>query len=139
MWSVITVIWAVVASVVVGGAFVALLASFWLSFGMVVSDAPSGPASVVADRLKTEEGFRGLPYDDTQGHATIGYGTELPITKAEAAWLLESRLADTHARLAEAWMPYVGLNQARQGALLDMAYELGVAGLLEIPHHASSP
>ena len=32
--------------------------------------------------------------------------------------------------LHKAWEPYGGLNQARQGALLDMAYELGVEGLL---------
>ena len=89
-----------------------------------------GPPSVIAT-LKTEEGFRGLPYDDTRGDATLGYGTKLPITKAEGAWLLETRLADTHAKLAKAWWPYEGLNQARQGALLDMAYELGVEGLLE--------
>ena len=81
--------------------------------------------------LKREEGFRGLPYDDTRGDATLGYGTKLPITKAEGAWLLETRLADTHARLAKAWKPYGGLNQARQGALLDLAYEVGVEGLLE--------
>ena len=31
-------------------------------------------------------------------------------------------------------MPYKGLNQARQGALLDMAYEVGVEGLLGFRH-----
>ena len=91
-----------------------------------------GPPSVIAT-LKTEEGFRGLPYDDTRGDATLGYGTKLPITKAEGAWLLETRLADTHAKLAKAWWPYGGLNHARQGVLLDMAYELGVVGVVGDP------
>ena len=89
----------------------------------------SGTAAVLK-RLKIQEAFRGMPYPDSRLHPTIGYGTKLPITKAEGAWLLETRLADTHARLAKAWKPYGGLNKARQGVLLDMAYELGVDGLL---------
>ena len=96
---------------------------------LIVEGDDGGPPSVITT-LKKQEGFRGLPYDDTRGNATFGYGTRLPITKAEGAWLLETRLADTHARLAKAWEPYGGLNKARQGALLDMAYELGVEGLL---------
>ena len=90
----------------------------------------AGAVSAVAERIRVEEGFRGAPYEDTRGNSTIGYGTKLPITKAEGAWLLETRLADTHARLAKAWEPYEGQNPARQHALLDMAYELGVEGLL---------
>ena len=102
------------------GAYVAHLAGFdvpFLDHGHAAANELSGPAGVVAKRLKTEEAFRGNPYQDTLDNETLGYGTKLPITEAEAAWLLETRLADTHARLAKAWEPYGGLNQARQGAL----------------------
>ena len=110
---------------------VVVLAGLWLGTALGAGfDALYGPAAAVLERLKTEEGFRGMPYTDTRGHPTLGYGTKLPITEAEGAWLLETRLADTHARLAKAWPPYGGLNHARQGALLDLAYELGVEGLL---------
>ena len=102
----------------------------FLDHGHAVADKLSGPAASMIDRLKTEEAFRGMSYLDSRGHPTIGWGTKEPITRAEGAWLLETRLADTHDRLAKAWMPYGGLNQARQGALLDMAYEVGVEGLL---------
>ena len=121
--------------IVIGGAgaYVAHLAGFnvpFLDHGHAAADKLSGPAASMIDRLKTEEAFWGMSYLDTRGHPTIGYGTKLPITKAEGAWLLETRLADTHDRLAKAWAPYGGQNQARQGALLDMAYQLGVDGLL---------
>ena len=103
---------------------IAVIGTLWLMHEGASATEP------LAERLKTEEAFRGLPYDDTRGNPTIGYGTKLPITKAEGAWLLETRLADTHARLSKSWEPYGGLNEARQHALLDMAYELGVDGLL---------
>ena len=115
------------------GAYVTHLAGFdvpFLDHGHAAAGELSGPVAAVLGRLKTEEGFSGTPYPDSRLHPTIGYGTKLPITKAEGAWLLETRLADTHARFAKAWMSYGGLNQARQGALLDIAYEVGVEGLL---------
>ena len=94
------------------------------------------PVTSVAElkRLKTEEAFRGLPYDDTRGNPTIGWGTKLPITKAEGR-LAAGNAPCGHplARLATAWKPYGGLNKARQGALLDMAYELGVVGVVGDP------
>ena len=115
------IILAVISAMIIIGAVMALDHSqpeWW----RLVSGDPVIPAAVL-ERLETEEAFRGMSYRDSRGHPTIGYGTKLPITKAEGAWLLETRLADTHARLAKAWKPYGGLSQARQGALLDMAYE----------------
>ena len=115
-------------AIYVAAVITAALIAAWV-MGLFWNEVKDDAAvSAVAGSLGVEEGFRGLPYDDTRGHATIGYGTKLPITEAEGAWLLETRLADTHDRLAEAWAPYEGLDPARQGALLDMAYELGVEG-----------
>ena len=50
-------------------------------------------ASLV-DSIKYEEGFRSKPYQDKEGVLTIGYGLNLTngITRAEAEWLLRSRL-----------------------------------------------
>ena len=42
--------------------------------------------------IMAAEGFRGQPYDDTRGNPTIGYGTKLPLTRAEGELLLRHRL-----------------------------------------------
>ena len=87
----------------------------------------------VEDRLKTEEGFRSKPYSDSQGVLTIGYGTNIAegITVKEAEWLLRNRLADTEGDLARRWAPYGEMPIGVRAALLNMAYQIGVTGLLE--------
>ena len=86
----------------------------------------------VEARLKTEEGFRSKPYQDSRGVLTIGYGTNLAegITVREAEWLLRNRLSDTERDLVLRWAPYDGLSVDVQAAVLDAAYQLGVGGLL---------
>lgn len=83
----------------------------------------------VTERLKTEEGFRGNPYPDTRGHATIGYGTKLPITKPEGEYLLSSRLETAQAVLRADWPPYDDQPENVKAALWDMAYVLGPLGV----------
>ena len=84
--------------------------------------------------LETEEGFRGFQYKDSEGHPTIGDGTLLPLTRAEAELLLKSRLADAENQLRKGWPPYGDALIEVQSALLDMAYELGEEGLLQFHH-----
>ena len=80
--------------------------------------------------IEGAEGFRGHCYLDALRVPTIGYGTKLPLTHAEAELLLEHRLAIKHHHLAAAWPPFHGLSERRQRALLNMAYVLGVDGVL---------
>lgn len=95
-------------------------------------------------QLKADEGFRGYIYDDAtgkplhpgmmlQGRPTAGYGLALdvdPLSEPEAASLLATRMdsAVTHVQASLAWVS--GLSDGRQRAIYDMAYQLGVAGLL---------
>ena len=58
------------------------------------------PSPALIHQLTAEEGFRGDPYEDSLGHPTIGIGTKLPITRAEAQWLLGERLATCLRELA---------------------------------------
>lgn len=87
----------------------------------------------VLDELKRDEGLNLIPYKDSRGLLTIGYGTLLAngITEPEASFLLSSRLqaSDTALLGALPWLSAV--DTVRQAAIRNMAYNLGVAGLLE--------
>lgn len=85
-------------------------------------------------QLTLHEGMRKFPYKCTSGKLTIGIGRNLDdrgITEAEAAHLLSNDIDDFQARLTREipWM--VGLDAVRQRVLLDMAFNLGVPGLLK--------
>ena len=84
------------------------------------------------ETIKQEEGFRSKPYRDSEGVLTIGYGLNLSegITRAEADWLLRSRLDHSTHCLERSWEPYYRQSQKTQDALSDMAYQLGCAGVI---------
>ena len=90
------------------------------------------PAKVVQGKLKVEEGFRAMPYRDSRGTLTIGYGTNLDIgiTRHEGALLLYERVAGAEVHLVRAWPRYEDMPYNVQVELLDMAYQLGVSELL---------
>ena len=85
--------------------------------------------NVVVD-LKSDEGFEGMPYEDSRGNMTIGYGTKLPLTKNEATVLLRMRTIQKHEELSMRKPLYRQLPQQAREVLLNMAYQLGVSGLL---------
>lgn len=62
----------------------------------------------------------------------MGYGTNLSdgITKDEAEYLLANRFNVVHIELARILPWLTNLSEPRQAVLLNMAYNLGVQGLL---------
>jgi lysozyme len=87
------------------------------------------------ERLKTEEGFRAYPYTDSTGHLTIGYGFNISLSglgmaEDEAAAVLRLKWYKVFLGLFTALPWTMTLNDARQGVLADMAYNLGLTGLL---------
>ena len=85
----------------------------------------------VIESLKQEEGFDGMPYKDTLGIPTIGYGTKLPLTEEEAELLLKHRLDKKILEISEKEPFFLDLPQKAQEVIANMAYQLGVEGVLK--------
>lgn len=88
--------------------------------------------SKLVQLLKVHEGLRLKPYTDSQGTQTIGYGHNLnyPITRAAAEEILLGDIAFVVTAL-QTRLPYLhDLDPIRRTALIDMAFNLGVEGLL---------
>lgn len=109
----------------------------------------STPLDHLEAELEVEEGVRPLIYDDATGKtfvkgmtlmgnlsAGIGINLMVPFDPAELAFLERNRIAKTQAGLAVIpW--YADLDAVRQVALADIAYNIGVHGLLGWPHFLS--
>lgn len=84
-------------------------------------------------QLRLHEGERLKPYRCTAGRLTIGVGRNLDdrgITADESAMLLANDITREETELLRA-LPWVAkLDEVRQRVLLDMAFNLGLAGLL---------
>ena len=87
-------------------------------------------------QIKSDEGLVLHAYKDSLGFLTIGYGRLIDktkgggITQQEAEYLLSHDIAYKLGQLY-AQLPWIDkLNNARKGVLLNMAFQLGVAGLM---------
>lgn len=83
--------------------------------------------------LRRDEGLKLKPYRDSVGKLTIGVGRNLDdvgISAAEADALLEADIVRAAADLDRALPWWRGLSEARQRALVNMAFNLGLPRLL---------
>lgn len=84
------------------------------------------------DQLIAEEGLRLKPYRDSVGKLTIGVGRNLDdvgISEDEARLLLGNDIDRTAAEVIAAFPWFAGLDAVRQAVLIDMAFNMGIAGL----------
>lgn len=82
--------------------------------------------------VRHHEGLRLTPYLDTTGHWSIGYGrnlTDVGISRDEAECLLQHDLARTVAQVEGRWPWVAALDPVRHAVVVDMAFNLGIAGL----------
>ena len=84
------------------------------------------------EQLKLHEGLRLKPYTDTVGKTTIGIGRNLDdkgIRKKEAYYMLKNDLEELKEKLKQyGW--YKKLNDVRKKVVVDMAFNLGLYGML---------
>lgn len=85
------------------------------------------------EQLKRDEGLRLTPYRDSVGKLTIGYGRNLDdvgISTEEANTLLLNDIERATNDLSK-HLPWIAsMDAVRQGVLLNMAFNMGIAGLL---------
>lgn len=83
--------------------------------------------------VKMNEGFSPTMYKDTEGIWTIGIGFNLEegFTMEECMLILDHRLRNLVDNVARAIPSYNRLDSVRKIVLVDMAYNLGIRGLLK--------
>lgn len=80
---------------------------------------------------------RYMPYPDSRGFVTIGYGRCLDrkgISKDEAFYMMSNDIADAIEIARRSCSVYDSLSRPRQLVLLSMAHQLGEQGLLGFTH-----
>lgn len=94
----------------------------------------------LATQLMRDEGFRLMPYSDSVGKLTIGVGrnlTDVGLSQDEVYYLLNNDIKRVMVSLG-AYPWFQGLDSVRQAAVANMAFNLGLGGLLHFPsmiHH----
>ena len=81
--------------------------------------------------IRRYEGFSRLPYKCPTGHLTIGYGHNLEngISAAAAEFIMQEDLTQAERAVKDAFPWWWKLDDARQFVLVDMAFNMGLAGL----------
>lgn len=85
---------------------------------------------MLIDSIKQHEGFINHVYKDSLDFDTIGYGTKMPITEEEATLLLQHRLNLMVSDLISKEPYYNELPQVIADVIAEMAYQMGVNGVL---------
>jgi lysozyme len=89
------------------------------------------------EQLRRHEGFRTHAYKCSEGKITIGYGRNIDedggpgISKAEAEFLLANDVATYEASVKARIPLYADLDPVRQDILVNMAFNMGVDGLMK--------
>ncbi len=83
--------------------------------------------------LERDEGRRSKPYTDTVGKMTVGIGrnlTDVGLSDKEIEYLLENDIQRVMTGL-DAYMPWWrDLDEVRQRVICNMAFQLGLKGLM---------
>ena len=86
----------------------------------------------IKDLLTLHEGKRNLPYEDTEGHLTIGIGHNLekPLSEAAIQQIFQDDLREAQSELDRVLPNWTDHNIPRQNVLIDMTFNLGAPRFL---------
>lgn len=85
------------------------------------------------DQIKRDEGLRLKPYRDTVGKLTVGYGRNLDdvgIRESEADFMLANDIQKVEREVTQKLPWTIGLDEARRAVFINMAFNMGITGLL---------
>lgn len=91
----------------------------------------------ITEQLKRDEGLKLHAYQDHLGFWTIGIGRMIDLRKGggisqeEAEYLLANDIKRRQRELTICLPWFPELDEARQGVLLNMSFQLGTAGLMK--------
>ena len=94
------------------------------------------PAGLL-DMIEQDEGYRDTVYMDSEGYQTIGLGfclDKMPMPREVADYWCNLILTQRHKQILIAThfgTVFKNLNPARQCAILNMSYQLGISGLFK--------
>ena len=89
--------------------------------------------------IKRHEGLKLTPYRCTAGRLTVGYGHNLDahgeapetITQQQAEKYLDEDIAEARKQCEQRLIGWDQLGEVRRAVLIDMCFNLGIAGLLK--------
>jgi lysozyme len=90
----------------------------------------------IREQLIRDEGCRLKPYKDTVGKLTIGIGRNLDdvgISIQEAHYLLDNDIEHAKNNCTANIQFFKNLDDARQGVLVNMCFNMGIGKLLHFP------
>lgn len=90
----------------------------------------------IVAQLRRDEAVRHFPYTDTVGKLTIGVGrnlTDVGLRDTEIDFLLRNDISEKATQLSSRFPWFSSIDEARRGVLLNMAFNLGLGGLLGFP------
>lgn len=87
----------------------------------------SDASDLAVARCKVNEGFRSIPYRDSRGFLTVGYGANLDAGLSEyaAAHLLSAQVDEAETDVSNFdW--YASADAVRQSVIVELAFNMGV-------------
>ena len=95
---------------------------------------------VLKTQLKSDEGYRQIPYKDSRGILTVGVGRNLTVglSESEIDVLLENDIDACIEHALDIFPGWSSIPEPAQHVILNMLFQLGKAGFLKFRHFVAA-